>query len=110
MLIAAFTGWQGDYPSAFNFLSPLYQTGAGSNYEGYSNPEFDRLVSTGDRASTPEEATRLYQQAEDLLARDLPVIPLRYGLNNFGHSTRVTNVHIDLFFRVDLLAIERAKP
>ena len=103
-------GWVFDYPAMENYLAPLYKTGGSSNYYGYSNPEFDRLVSAGDRASTPEEATRLYQQAEDLLARDLPVIPLRYGLNNFGHSTRVANVHIDLFFRVDLLAIERAKP
>ena len=101
-------GWVFDYPAMENYLTPLYTTNGSSNYYGYSNPEFDRLVAAGDRAATPEEATRFYQQAEDLLARDLPVLPLRFGQNNFGHSTRVSNVHMDLFMRVDLLTITRA--
>lgn len=38
----------------------------------------------------------------------MPVLPLRFGQNNFGHSTKVKNVSIDLFNRVNLLAIEPA--
>ena len=34
------------------------------------------------------------------------MIPLRFGQNNFGHSTKVKNVEIDLFNRVDLTKIE----
>ena len=37
------SGWQADYPSLYNFLSPLYQTGAGSNYGRYTSTEFDDL-------------------------------------------------------------------
>jgi oligopeptide transport system substrate-binding protein len=99
-------GWIFDYPVIENYLGPMYATGGSSNYYGYSNGEFDRLLALGDRAATVDEALRSYQQAEDVLARDMPVIPLRYGLNNFGHSTRVKNVKMNAFFMVDLLDIE----
>ena len=59
--------------------------------------QFDSLVAEGSAAPTPDEAIEKYQQAEDILAQDMPVIPLRFGQNVFGHSTKVTNVEIDLF-------------
>ncbi|WP_433387617.1 peptide ABC transporter substrate-binding protein [Micromonospora sp. KLBMP9576] len=102
-------GWVMDYPSMENYLGPLYSSAGSSNYYGYSNPEFDKLLAEGARAANEEEAVKKYQAAEDLLAQDLPVIPLRYGQNNFGHSTKVTNVEMDLFDRIDLLQIEAVK-
>jgi peptide/nickel transport system substrate-binding protein/oligopeptide transport system substrate-binding protein len=98
-------GWVFDYPVMENYLGPLYSTTGSSNYYGYSNKEYDALVQAGDRAASPEEAVALYQKAEDLLARDLPVIPLRVGRNSFGHSTRVTNVDIDAFTRANILTM-----
>jgi len=98
-------GWVFDYPVMENYLGPLYSTTGSSNYYGYSNKEYDDLVRAGDRAATPEEAVAQYQKAEDLLARDLPVIPLRVSLNSFGHSTRVTNVEIDAFTRANILTL-----
>jgi oligopeptide transport system substrate-binding protein len=103
-------GWIFDYPAMENYLGPLYTTHGSSNYYGYSNAQFDRLIAEGDRSATPSEATRLYQQAEDILARDLPVVPLRYDQNNFGHSTRIRNVHMNVFFLVELLDIEANAP
>ncbi len=101
-------GWIFDYPALENYLGPLYSTHGSSNYYGYSNPEFDRLLAEGDRAATPEAATPLYQQAEDLLARDLPVLPLRFAKQTFGHSPRVANVEVDLFRHVKLLELTAA--
>jgi peptide/nickel transport system substrate-binding protein/oligopeptide transport system substrate-binding protein len=101
-------GWVFDYPAMENYLGPLYSTHGSSNYYGYSNPEFDRLLAEGDRAATPEAATPLYQKAEDLLARDLPVLPLRFARQPFGHSPRVANVEVDLFRHVKLLELTAA--
>jgi oligopeptide transport system substrate-binding protein len=101
-------GWVFDYPAIENYLRPLYSTNGSSNYYGYSNAEFDRLLDAGDRAANPEEALSLYQKAEELLVRDLPVIPLRYMLNSSGHSTRVSNVHVNLFRVVDILDLKPA--
>ena len=44
-------GWVMDYPSMENYLGPLYTTNGSSNYYGYSNPEFDKLVKEGSAAS-----------------------------------------------------------
>ncbi|MER7890439.1 ABC transporter substrate-binding protein [Micromonospora sp. NPDC094482] len=99
-------GWVMDYPSMEDYLGPLYSTNGSSNYYGYSNPEFDRLVKEGSAAPTQEEAIKKYQQAEDILAKDMPVIPLRFGENVFGHSTKVSHVEMDLFQRVNLVKIE----
>lgn len=102
-------GWIMDYPSMENYLGPLYSTNGSSNYYGYSNPDFDRLLAEGASAPSEEEAIKKYQEAEDLLAEDLPVVPLRFGQNNFGHSTKVKNVEMDLFDRVNLTKIEAIK-
>jgi peptide/nickel transport system substrate-binding protein/oligopeptide transport system substrate-binding protein len=89
-----------------NYLGPLYSTSGSSNYYGYSNQEFDSLVEEGAAAPTLDESIKKYQQAEDILVRDMPVIPLRFGQNNFGFSTRVRDVEVDLYSRVDLMKIE----
>ncbi|MDP9799269.1 peptide/nickel transport system substrate-binding protein/oligopeptide transport system substrate-binding protein [Catenuloplanes nepalensis] len=99
-------GWVMDYPSMENYLGPIYTTKGSSNYYGYSNPAFDALVTEGTKAADEEAAIAKYQAAEDLLANDMPVIPLRFGQNNFGYSTKVRNVDIDLFQRIDLHKIE----
>ncbi|AVT34771.1 MULTISPECIES: ABC transporter substrate-binding protein [unclassified Plantactinospora] len=99
-------GWSMDYPSMQNYLGPIYTTDGSSNYYGFSNAEFDRLVAEGERAPNQEAAIKKYQEAEQILAREMPVIPLRFGQNNFGHSTRVSNVEMDAFGQVDLLKIE----
>ncbi|GIJ26120.1 ABC transporter substrate-binding protein [Micromonospora qiuiae] len=102
-------GWVMDYPSMENYLGPLFTSNGSSNYYGYRNPEFDRLLAEGVSAPSEDEAIKKYQAAEDVLAEDLPVIPLRYGQNNFGHSTKVKNVEMDVFDRIDLLQIEAVK-
>ena len=101
-------GWIFDYPVMENYLGPLYSTTGSSNYSGYSNPQFDALLAEGDKAATPADALKYYHQAEDLLTRDLPALPLRVMQNTFGHSTRVKNVRMDLFNRIDLLKVEPA--
>ncbi|GAB7048586.1 peptide ABC transporter substrate-binding protein [Catenuloplanes indicus] len=99
-------GWVMDYPSMENYLGPIFTTKGSSNYYGYSNPEFDALVAEGTKAADEDAAIAKYQAAEDILAVDMPVIPLRFGQNNFGYSTKVRNVELDLFQRIDLHKIE----
>ncbi|GHD48186.1 ABC transporter substrate-binding protein [Mycetocola manganoxydans] len=85
-------GWQADYPSMYNFLAPLYQTGAGSNYEDYSSEEFDALLKEGAQASSVEDATAKYQEAQEVLLKDLPSIPLWYSNVTGVSADTVDNV------------------
>ncbi|WP_405375529.1 MULTISPECIES: ABC transporter substrate-binding protein [unclassified Microbacterium] len=72
-------GWQADYPSQGNFLSAQYSTGASSNYEGYTNPEFDAKLEEAAAAPSVEDAAGLYEEAQEMLMKDLPSIPLWYS-------------------------------
>jgi ABC-type transport system substrate-binding protein len=99
-------GWVMDYPSMQNYLENLHGTKAGSNYTTYSNPEFDDLIAQGKSASSLDEAVSFYQQADDLVAADVPIIPLWFGLTQSVTSERVTNVNIDKFTFVDVAAVQ----
>ncbi len=100
--------WVLDYPVIENYLQPLFAANGPANFSGYNNPEFDALLAAGDRAATPAAALASYQQAEDILVRDMPAIPLVYSLAYLGHSTRVTNVEVDAFRHVRLLELAPA--
>lgn len=86
------SGWQADYPGVYNFLFPLYSTGASSNDGDYSNPEVDTLLADGAAAETVEDATAKYTAAQEILIDELPVIPLWYQNSSGGFSENVQNV------------------
>jgi oligopeptide transport system substrate-binding protein len=82
-------GWQGDYPSLYNFLGPVWATGASSNYEKYTNPEFDKLLKEGLAAKTAEEANAKFNKAQEILFQDLPGLPLWYRATPIVWSNNV---------------------
>ncbi|MDN6460375.1 MAG: ABC transporter substrate-binding protein, partial [Corynebacterium flavescens] len=86
------TAWLADYPSMGNFLGPNFTTGVASNDSKYANPEFDRLIVEANGAQDAAQAARLYNQAQELLLRDLPAIPLFYPNVVGGWSENVDNV------------------
>ena len=96
-------GWSFDYPAAESYLTPLFTPQSlppiGSNYSFYDNPQVTELISQGDQAATEEEAIELYQQAEDLIAEDMPNAPLFFTQIQTVHTDNVDNVRIDLFQR-----------
>ncbi len=86
------SGWQADYPGLYNFLGPLYATGAGSNDGKYSDKNFDDLLAKG--ISETDEAARnaTLLEAQSVLFEDLPAIPLWYSNVNGGWADGVQNV------------------
>lgn len=90
------SGWQADYPSAYNFLGPIYSSaaadGKGSNDGDYKNPEFDQLLAEGLAAADEDAAIEKYKAAEAILMEDLPAIPLWYQNTFGGFSEAVSGV------------------
>jgi ABC-type transport system substrate-binding protein len=89
-------GWGPDYPIIETYLAPLYATDGSANSSVYSNARFDDLIRQGDAASTLREGITSYQQAEDIVVEDLPVIPLWFstvtavygwGVNTFVYNS-----------------------
>ncbi|MEU8206268.1 ABC transporter substrate-binding protein [Streptosporangium sp. NPDC049046] len=103
-------GWAIDYPSAENYLTPIFSTVAiktGSNYAGWSNKEFDELLSKGDTAPTQEEGLKFYQQADDILIKELPYIPVYFYRTNAAFSQHVKGVKINLLNQIEWAEVEK---
>ncbi len=65
-------GWCGDYNEASTFLD-LLSTDSGYNDGKYSNPEVDRLLT---EAKTMADPSANYTKVEQILAEDMPLIPI----------------------------------
>lgn len=76
----AYFGWYMDYPDISNML---YTMTTGSNDSGYSNEEYDAAYN--DAISQSDVATQWedYAKCEELLAADVPVIPLLHSMNSY---------------------------
>jgi len=98
-------GWQMDYPSIENYLSPMYGKGAASNYYDYENDDFQKKMREAGAADSPEEANKLYQEAEGLVAEEFTTIPLWYRQTSVGWSENVENVTATPFGYPDLTQV-----
>jgi oligopeptide transport system substrate-binding protein len=71
--------WIADFPEAENYLSVFYGSNpAPPNYTRYNNPQFDALY---DKAMVTENDSlryKLYQQMDQMVIDDAPVVPLWY--------------------------------
>ncbi len=90
-------GWQMDYPLIQDFLQPLYFTGASSNDSGFHNADFDKLVNQANAESDTGKAVADFQDAEKILAQQMPAIPLWYQNGNAGYSQNISNVALNQF-------------
>jgi len=67
--------WIADYDDAATFLN-TFRTGDGENTSLYSNPAYDELMHNAAKAKDANERGKDYQQAEAILAQDVPAIPV----------------------------------
>ncbi len=71
--------WIADYPDAENYLSVFYSKNpAPPNYTRYKNPRFDALFEKALMEESDSLRYKLYQQADQLMINDAPVVPLWY--------------------------------
>ncbi len=71
--------WIGDYPDAENYLSVFYsENPAPPNYTRYRNAKFDQLYRRSLIENSDSLRYTMYQQMDQLMIDDAPVIPLWY--------------------------------
>lgn len=73
-------GWIGDYNDANTFLE-LMGSKFGLNGTGYENPRYDALLTRASRETDEQRRREILQQAERLLLKDQPVIPIYFYVN-----------------------------
>jgi oligopeptide transport system substrate-binding protein len=72
-------GWGADYPHPNNFLTDLISCTSGNNNMGYCNPEVDALLAEAATKANLEEQIPLYNQAQELVMADSPIITQTFG-------------------------------
>lgn len=73
--------WIADYPDAENYLAVFYGPNpAPPNYTRYRNLRFDSLYRCSVAEPNLQQRYRLYQQMDQLLIDDAPVVPLWYDM------------------------------
>lgn len=68
-------GWHGDYNEPSTMLTVLV-TGGGTNSAQWSNKEYDDLLAQAMTTQNDKDRSLLYTQAEQVLANDMPVMPI----------------------------------
>jgi oligopeptide transport system substrate-binding protein len=74
-------GWCADYPDPQNFADVLFHTGSRQNSGNYSNPELDALLEEARVEQDVTKRIQMYQQAEQLIVDDAPVLFTTHSLS-----------------------------
>ena len=72
-------GWIMDYPDPEDIIDLLFHSTSRQNNTNYSNPEVDALVEDARDESDFARRAELYQEAERIILREAPWVPLFYG-------------------------------
>ncbi len=71
--------WIADYVDPHDFLNVLFHSGSYNNWSGLSDPAVDKLLDQADVERDQAKRLQLYQQAEQMIMDQVPVLPLSYG-------------------------------
>ncbi|TJZ59223.1 ABC transporter substrate-binding protein [Streptomyces piniterrae] len=88
-------GWQMTYPLIQGFLQPRYHSGGWSNDTHFHSARFDELINQANAESHTAKAVETFQEAEKILAQQMPLIPLWYQNGNVGYSSRLSRVSLN---------------
>lgn len=80
---SAYLGWSQDYPDPGDYLDVLFNGGnlqdfGGNNYSYYNNPKVNQGLAEADKIAIPSERYRSYQNIENQILYDAPVVPLTH--------------------------------
>lgn len=84
-------GWIGDFVDPVNFIE-CFSTGNGNNRTGWSNAEYDALVEESFRTTDQVARYELFQKAEEILTKEVPIIPIYHYTKPFLLAPEVKNV------------------
>jgi len=91
-------GWGADWPSAITVTAPLFDSrpnltknSNGQDYGHYKSDEFNALVDQAQAATDLDEQTRVLQDADKVLAKDVAYIPIDTAIFYFLHGSGVKN-------------------
>ncbi|CDM69274.1 oligopeptide ABC transporter, periplasmic oligopeptide-binding protein [Clostridium bornimense] len=86
-------GWSGDYVDPMTFLE-MWTSSSALNDAGFSNAEYDELISEAISEMDATKREELLHKAEDILMDEMPAIPLYYYTKVKGIKPYVKDVQV----------------
>ncbi|BCN32576.1 peptide ABC transporter substrate-binding protein [Anaeromicropila herbilytica] len=81
-------GWLADYNDPISFLD-MWVTGGGNNDAKWSNKDYDALIKTVKTSTDRNERYTAMHKAEDILAKEMPIIPIYYYTDLYLKSDKL---------------------
>jgi len=81
-------GWIGDYVEPNSFLD-MFKTGGGNNNSGWGDARYDEIIGQLIYLSDPAERMPLLHEQEEILMRDMPIMPIYYYTSPMMVSTKL---------------------
>ncbi len=97
-------GWPNATGDPDQSLWPLFHSnmaGAQGNRTFYDNPEVDELLEAGRQESDEEERAEIYEEAQEILVEDAPMIYMRQALSMNAHRQEVEGLYISDYNKPD---------
>ena len=97
-------GWPNATGDPDQSLWPLFHSnmaGAQGNRTFYDNPEVDELLEAGRQESDEEERSEIYEEAQEILVEDAPMIYMRQALSMNAHRQEVEGLYISDYNKPD---------
>jgi peptide/nickel transport system substrate-binding protein len=99
--------WIADYPDAESYLAMFYSKNpAPPNYTRYNNPAFDQLYEKALLETNDSIRYKLYQEMDQMVIKDAPVVPLFYDISVRFRQMNVTGLTSN---GLNLLELRRVK-
>ena len=89
-------GWIAEFPVADVFLSPLFGSGSPDNHSGFASARVDQLLAEAHRSASEGKRLQLYAEAERIIMRATPIIPLGSFETHWAAQRDVRDIRFDV--------------
>ena len=90
----SFIGWNGDNGDPDNFINIFARPDANINQGLWQNEEFNALIEQGVHVKDGPERTKIYEEAERVLAEDVGIFPIAHAQNLLAYRPNIKNAEV----------------
>lgn len=102
--------WVADFPEASNFYQLFYSQNFapdfGPNYTHFNSPDYDLLYEKSQQTESTEERYLIYNQMEEILKIEAPIVPLFYDQTARFYSKSVEGLTTNAMNMLDLRRVK----
>ena len=95
-------GWDGGYPSLDAFFYSLFDSKSENNFSRYKNDEVDAKINEARAIVDDAKREDAYVEINELVAKDMPIIPIAYYNLSYVSSARVHDLYMKPSFATDM--------